>query len=166
MKGAPGAKDQARELFAHASVAGGVGVQRVRQIPRIVSAEQTEAVKVMEVGIAARVDRFFKEGPDSLERQGAVGNLRCAFEGPELPVAVRAGCPGIRLRARAEDGRDEQDRGVGAAFAKGVDEAVQQRLEYPLTHGIQVHDVDADLDADAVGGEVTNSARDERVDVR
>ncbi len=101
-----------------------------------------------------------------------------------LPSARRGGVPGgaepddplgqrllvERSRAggvlvdRTQQRRDDQQRYVRVTVPDGVEEAVHGRTEGPQPHQVGVDEVDADLEADQVGGSVPDGARGERVE--
>ena len=78
-------------------------------------------------------------------------------------LVERSGARGV-LVDRAQQRRDDQERYVRVAVADGVEEAVHRRTEGPQPHQVGVHQVDADLEADQVGGSVPDGARGERVE--
>ena len=82
-----------------------------------------------------------------------------------LPVGVHAGGTGVVLRHRARDRRDHHERDVGVAVPHLVEEAVDGGHEGALAHRVGVDDVDAELEADQVGGLLADHARRERVEL-
>ena len=81
------------------------------------------------------------------------------------PVGEGDGGPRTVLGGGADDRRHHEERRVGMALAHGVEEAVERRGEGPQAEGVAVDDVDADLQADAVGRRVADRAGRELVEV-
>ncbi len=108
--------------------------------------------------------------PDDAQGQFPARALRRVARGPEpqSPGAevgeVRGAGTGGVLVDGAVDGRDDQQRCAGVAFADGVEETVDGRGEGAQAHQIGVDQVDADLEADQVGGGVAQDAGGERVE--
>ncbi|CAB4689502.1 unannotated protein [freshwater metagenome] len=102
---------------------------------------------------------------DPADRQRTLGDCGVARRSVEL--AVLAGQRRARdvLRGRADDGAQDQDRGVGQPLAQGVEEAVDGRHERPLAEAVVVDHVDTELEADQVRGEVADVACHVLVDV-
>ncbi len=167
----PPAEGERREPLAHAAVSGGARVEPVgqRQLGGVGLAVQGEAVEVGQRRILARplLHDPGKLLPYDAQVQLPEGDLRRVSQGRELhlPVTdVRGGRSGGGLLGRAEDGRDHQERRGRVPLADGVEEPVHGRPEGAQPHQVQVHDIDADLDADQVGGGVPQGARGERIE--
>ena len=143
-------------------------MQVVRQVVRVVGAEQRESVDVVQVRIAriaARIDDFGHDLADAPKRHAAVAYRIESLECRELAGRTPPHRSGTGFSARTEDGRYGDDGRVGLAFADRIEEAVQGGGEYAFAHRIRVDDVDPDLDADQVGVGIADGTGNELVQV-
>ncbi|EGJ76478.1 hypothetical protein STTU_3689 [Streptomyces sp. Tu6071] len=163
-----------REAFGDAEVGLRVRVEFVGEgVGRVVLRPvQLRAVEVVQVRVARGAARdhaghLLADGPQGQAPGRDLGRVAGGDEG-EAALAEGArveggGARGLLVDAAVER-RDHEERRLGVALADRVEEAVEGGPERAQPHEVRVDEVDAELEAEEVGGGVPERTRGERVE--
>jgi hypothetical protein len=157
----PSLRHALNKVGRNPSVAGGIRVNAIWHGQRFGVVEEVKAIQVINVAVGLRThgNQFAQNVTDAAQRQ--LADPFVAAEGLPLNHSVEAhlAWAGVVFVRGAADRRNYKNWRGFVSIANRVDEAVHGRAEGARGVTRVVHNVDAEFQADQLGGHVTDGSR-------